>query len=81
VLRETVGVLDGCAVRAVSLHPGTMDTTFDYGDRELRIFPVTSVVAPRHWQQWSVRTPGGGYIDVGPGASWSRRGAPGERKQ
>jgi len=81
VLRETVSVLDGRAVQAVSLRPTTMDTTFDYGDHELRIFPVTSVADPRHWQQWSVRTPSGGYVDVGPGATWSRRGAPGERKQ
>ncbi|MDH6462821.1 hypothetical protein M2302_003002 [Micromonospora sp. A200] len=69
-----VKVLNGCALVDVSVSWPSLDTTFDFGDLRLRIFPVTSRVDRRYWQQWSVRLADGRILDVGPGQSWQLTG-------
>ncbi|MEV0611640.1 hypothetical protein AB0I61_35415 [Polymorphospora rubra] len=73
-MRARVGILNGAILAGISVRPENMDSSFDFGDLQLRVFPVTSVVEERFWQQWSVRFPEGECIDIGPGSSWSCRG-------
>lgn len=75
-LPHAVQVLDGRTLVRVSVTPPSLDTTFDFSDLRLRVFPVTSQLDPDNWQQWSLRF-AGGRLDVGPGSSWrlSRRPA------
>jgi hypothetical protein len=79
VLRARVRILDRNRLVNVTVRAQSMDTSFDFGDLQLRVFPVTSVVDRRHWQQWSARLPDGDYLYVGPGSSWTRKGDAHER--
>lgn len=77
-LPQMVHVLNGATVTDVSVTWPSLDTTFAFGDLRLRIFPVTSRVDPRCWQQWSARMTDGRVLDVGPGRSWALRDKAGE---
>ena len=74
VMRARVRILDRARSAGVTVRAPSMDTSFDFGDLRLRVFPITSVVDRRPWQHWSARLPDGDHLDVGPGSSWSRSG-------
>ncbi|MET8356297.1 hypothetical protein [Micromonospora sp. NPDC005171] len=73
VLRRAVAIVDGKVLRAVQVEAPSLDTTFAFDGCRLRVFPVTARSGPGGWQQWSLRSPAGRIVDIGPGASWSWR--------
>lgn len=73
-LSDAVRILNGQALERINLELPSLDTTFIFADYTLRIFPVTAWVSERSWQQWSLRTPTGQILSIGPGKSWSVKG-------
>ncbi|GAA2188598.1 hypothetical protein [Micromonospora lupini] len=73
VLRRAVAIVDGKVLGAVQVEAPSLDTTLIFDGCRLRIFPVTARSDPSRWQQWSLRSPTGRILDVGPGPSWGWR--------
>lgn len=70
---QRVDFLYGQKLRLVTVKPPTMHSIFEFSESRLVVFPVTSVVDRRNWQQWTVGTPHRQFIDIGPGTAWAQR--------
>ncbi|WP_143446262.1 hypothetical protein [Kibdelosporangium aridum] len=69
----TARALNGRRLQGVDIVLPSLDTTFRFSTRALRVFPVTAREETQSWQQWSLRSPDGEVWDIGPGTTWAIR--------
>ncbi|MFC0109725.1 hypothetical protein [Kibdelosporangium aridum] len=69
----TARALNGRRLQGVDIELPSLDTTFRFSTRALRVFPVTAREETQSWQQWSLRSPDGEVWDIGPGTTWAIR--------
>lgn len=69
----TARAINGRRLQSVDIAAPSLDTTFRFATRALRVFPVTARPETQSWQQWSLRSPDGEVWDIGPGSTWAIR--------